>query len=264
LREYEQRRRASAQTGHTQTGGGEPGSPHTTVRTKEPGLDQYLILDRYRRSSLIDHFLPPGLPLESFEQMRYEDQGNFIEAPYEATVEQNSSGISVLLSRDGQIKRAGALAPLPVRVKKTLFLPIGEEKLIVHYNIENKGQSRLQTYFASEWNFNLLGGGGNDQAYYYIEGHQLENSHFDSAGEVPLVRSFHIGNTWLQQDLAFHVSQEATLWRFSIETVTGSEAGFERTHQGSCVTLVWPLVLEAGQQWDVKMTITGSASISRS
>jgi alpha-amylase len=264
LREYEQRRRASSQSGNTQTGGGEPGSPHTTVRTKEPGLDQYLILDRYRRSSLIDHFLPPGLPLESFQQVRYEDQGDFIDAPYETTVEQNSDGISVLLSRDGQIKRAGALTPLPVRVRKTLFLPIGEEKLIVHYSIENKGQSRLQTYFASEWNFNLLGGGGNDQAYYHIEGHKLENSHFDSTGEVPLVRSFHIGNTWLQQDLAFQVNQETTLWRFSIETVTGSEAGFERTHQGSCVTLVWPLVLEAGQQWDVEITITGSASISRS
>jgi alpha-amylase/alpha-mannosidase (GH57 family) len=264
LREYEQRRRASSQAGNSQTGGGEPGSPHTTVRTKEPGLDQYLILDRYRRSSLIDHFLPPGLPLESFQQVRYEDQGNFIDVPYETTVEQNSDGISVLLSRDGQIKRAGALTPLPVRVRKTLFLPIGEEKLIVRYNIENKGQSRLQTYFASEWNFNLLGGGGNDQAYYHIEGHKLENNHFDSTGEVPLVRSFHIGNTWLQQDIAFHVNQEATLWRFSIETVTGSEAGFERTHQGSCVTLVWPLVLEAGQQWNVELTITGSASISRS
>jgi alpha-amylase len=264
LREYEQRRRASSQTGSTQTGSGEPGSPHTTVRTKEPGLDQYLILDRYPRSSLIDHFLPPGLPLESFQQVRYEDQGNFIDAPYEITVEQNSDGVSVLLSRDGQIKRAGALTPLPVQVRKTLFLPIGEEKLIVRYSIENKGQSRLQTYFASEWNFNLLGGGGNDQAYYHIEGHKLENSHFDSTGEVPLVRSFHIGNTWLQQDLAFHLNQETTLWRFSIETVTGSEAGFERTHQGSCVTLVWPLVLEAGQQWDVEIKITGSASISRS
>jgi alpha-amylase len=264
LREYEQGRRASSQMGGTQTGGDEPGSPHTTIRTKEPGLDQYLILDRYRRSSLIDHFLPPGLPLDSFQQVRYEDQGNFIDAPYETTVEQNSDGISVLLSRDSQIKRAGALTPLPVQVRKALFLPIGEEKLIVHYSIENKGQSRLQTYFASEWNFNLLGGGGNDQAYYHIEGHKLENSHFDSTGEVPLVRSFHIGNTWLQQDLAFHLNKETTLWRFSIETVTGSEAGFERTHQGSCVTLVWPLVLEAGQQWDVEITITGSASISRS
>src|SRR5262249_39112486 len=38
------------------------------------------------------------------------------------------------------------------------------------YTIQNNGQARLQTRFASEWNFNLLGGGGNDQAYYRIQG----------------------------------------------------------------------------------------------
>lgn len=260
LRDYEQkRRRATSQTNISQ-GGNEPGSPHTTVRTKEPDLDQYLIIDRHRRNSLIDHFLPPGLPLESFEQVRYEDQGNFIESAYEPQVEQDSSGITVTLTRDGQVRRAGALSPIAVQVQKTLFIPLDEEKLIVRYRIENKGQSRLQTTFASEWNFNMLGGGGNDQAYYHVEGHMLENSHFDSTGEVPSVQTFHIGNTWLQQDIAFHTSQAATLWRFSIETVTGSEAGFERTHQGSCTTLVWPLILDAGNIWEVEIVGISSSS----
>jgi alpha-amylase len=220
------------------------------------------VLDRYRRHSLIDHFLPPGLPLESFEQARYEDQGNFIEAPYETQVEQDSGGITVTLTREGQVQRAGVLSPIPVYVRKTLFIPLSEERLVVHYRIENKGQSRLQTTFASEWNFNLLGGGGNDQAYYHIEDHKLENSHFDSTGETPQIRAFHIGNTWLQQDLAFSVSQETTLWRISIETVTGSEAGFERTHQGSCATLVWPLTLDAGKIWDVEIVCTSSSPIA--
>jgi alpha-amylase len=261
LREHEQERRRAVQQSASNIHN-EPGSPHTTIRTKEPDLDQRLVLDRYRRNSLIDHFLPPGLPLESFEQARYEDQGNFIESPYEAQVMQDGSGIAVTLTREGQVKRAGALSPIPVHVRKTLFIPLGEERLVVRYRIENKGQSRLQTTIASEWNFNLLGGGGNDQAYYHIEDYKLENSHFDSAGETPRVRAFHIGNTWLQQDLAFSISQETTLWRFSIETVTGSEAGFERTHQGSCATLVWPLTLDAGKIWEVEITCTGSSPIS--
>ena len=69
---------------------------------------------------------------------------------------------------------------------------------------------------------------------------------------------FHIGNTWLQQDMQFELSTEATLWRFSIETITGSEAGFERTHQGSCATLIWPLTLEAAHTWDIEIVCTGS------
>jgi len=137
--------------------------------------------------------------------------------------------------------------------------------------MQNNGRSRLQTRFASEWNFHLLGGGGNDQAYYRIPGRpqgsplpytpsvadsSLE-AHFDSTDEVLQVRELHIGNSWLRQDVGFSLSEAATLWRFSIDTVTGSEAGFERNHQGSCLTLLWPLLLEAGERWSVEITCTG-------
>jgi alpha-amylase len=183
--------------------------------------------------------------------------GNFVELPYETVVQQDSKGIKVTLSRDGHVRRAGALGPLQVFLCKTLFVPVGEEKLVVKYTIGNRGQTRLQTRFACEWNINLLGGGGNDQAYYHIEGHELENERFDSTGEVNHVSSFNIGNSWIQQDIGFSLSEAATLWRCSIESVTGSEAGFERTHQGSCLTLLWPLLLEAGQSWSVEIDCNG-------
>jgi alpha-amylase len=162
------------------------------------------------------------------------------------------------MQRDGQVRRAGALSPLPVSLTKTVFLPLSEEKLVVSYGIENRGQSRLQTRFGCEWNINLLGGGSNDQAYYHIEGKELENKHFDSTGEVLGVREVHVGNSWLKQDMGFLLGEEATLWRFSIDTVTGSEAGFERTHQGSSMTFVWPLLLDAGQIWNVEIVCVGS------
>jgi alpha-amylase len=142
-------------------------------------------------------------------------------------------------------------------VNKLLFLPSGKEQLVVRYAIENRGETRLQTRFACEWNIHLLGGGGNDQAYYHIPGHILDDPHFDSTGEVHQLNNFNIGNHWIQQDLGFSLSETAALWRFSIETVTGSEAGFERNHQGSCLALVWPLELEAGQTWNVEITCTG-------
>jgi alpha-amylase len=261
LREYEQERRrreagmsTAAQTQVPEQGGSEPGSPHTTVRTKEPDLDKHLVIDRYRRSSLIDHFLAPGVALESFAQQRFDEQGNFVEQPYTAEVQQDEKGLTVTLTRDGQVKRAGAMSAVPVHVSKTLFVPLGEERLVVGYSITNKGQSRLQTRFACEWNMHLLGGGHNDQAYYQI-GDQRE--FFDSTGEVANVEDFAVGNRWLHQDMHFNLSKAATLWRFSIETITGSEAGFERNHQGSCLTLVWDVVLEAGESWEVEIVCTG-------
>jgi 4-alpha-glucanotransferase len=261
LRAYEQERRRKGDTHEqapdVQKDNSEPGSPHTTIRTKEANLDQLLVLDHYRRYSLIDHFLPAGLPLTDFAQARFEDQGNFVEMPYQASVEEDARGLCVRLERNGQVRRVGALSPLPIRLNKMLSLPIGEEKLLVRYSIENKGQARLQATFASEWNMHLLGGGKNEQAYYHIAGHELADSHFDSTGEVSAVHELHIGNSHLRQDMAFILSQEATLWRFSIDTITGSEAGFERTHQGSCLTFLWPLVLEAGEIWHVEIACTG-------
>lgn len=169
--------------------------------------------------------------------------------------------MTITLTRAGQVKRAGALGPLPVHLTKTLFMPMGQERLIVRYTIHNIGQSRLQTRFASEWNIHLLGGGHNDQAYYYIEGQQAMHDFFDSTGEVAQVGSFHVGNRWIAQDMGFVLSEAATLWRFSIDTVTGSEAGFERNHQGSCITLLWPLLLESDQQWSVEITCTGQKEL---
>jgi hypothetical protein len=209
----------------------------------------------------MEHFLPFGLPLESFVQIRYDELGDFIDQPYTADVKQEEPGITVTMTRNGQVQRPGALSPLPVRLEKRLFIPKGEEKLFIRYTVQNLGESQLQTSFASEWNFNLLGGGGNEQAYYQVEGHTLADEHFDSTGSIPEVDEFHIGNTWLQQDLGFKLSEQTTLWRFSIETVTGSEAGFERTHQGSCITLLWPLILDAGQSWSVGIECNSSISL---
>ncbi|GER86205.1 alpha-amylase [Dictyobacter vulcani] len=144
LRAYEQERRRNAASGSSQQAAGDPGNPHSTIRTKEADLDQHLVFDRYRRSSLVDHFLPAGLPMVSFSQVRYEELGNFANQPYETNVSQDEQGITVVMSRQGQVKRTGAFGPLPVLLTKTLFVPQGEEKIVVRYRIENQGQARLQ------------------------------------------------------------------------------------------------------------------------
>ncbi len=257
LRDFERERRATAAQQAAGSKTHEPVTPHNAVKAKEPDLDRYLVVDRYRRSSLIDHFFDAGTSLAHFAQAQFEEYGNFVEQPYEVSAGEDAGGITVSLRRDGIVRRAGALGPLPVQLTKILIIPTDEEKLIVRYHIANKGQTRLQTRFGCEWNFHLLGGGANEQAYYRIDGQTLENGHFDSTGETPEVRSFHIGNNWIQQDIGFSLSEAATLWRFSIDTVTGSEAGFERNHQGGCLTLLWPLLLEAGQDWQVEIECRG-------
>ena len=235
--------------------------PHTTVRVKEPDLDQYLVVDRYRRTSLVDHFLSPGLPMANFVQMRYEEQGDFVDQRYETKTEQDEKGLSVIMTCDGQMQRAGALRPVPVHLTKTLFLPLGEEKLVIRYIIENKSRARLQTFFACEWNVNLLGGGGNPQADYRIAGQQLENSHFDSTGEVTNVDEFSIGNTWLRQEIDFTLSEPATLWRFSIETLPVQKVVLNVHTREAALFCCGHCFWKAGQSWSVEIIAYGRLPI---
>jgi len=268
LREHEAKRRHQANNPSTDPqGSDEPANPHTTVRTKEADLDRHLVIDSYRRSSLVDHFLPPGLPLASYADNRYNELGDFVNQPYESNVTQDDNGITITFSRAGKVTRAGALSLLPVHLTKTIFIPLGSEELIVRYQIENQGQSRLQTYFGSEWNMHMLGGGANPQAYFIpesIEHDTLTRSHypFDSTGETLNTQGLHLGNTWLEQNLDITLSQQATLWRYSIDTITGSEAGFERTHQGCSFTFLWSLVLGPQESWHGEIVLKGNPQAS--
>jgi alpha-amylase len=45
----------------------------------------------------------------------------------------------------------------------------------------------------------------------------------------------------------------ADLWYFPMETISNSEAGFERVYQGICVTPTWELQLEPGATWEVEL-----------
>ena len=57
------------------------------------------------------------------------------------------------------------------------------------------------------------------------------------------VREFVMGNTWLDIKMVCRTNLEATLWRYPIETVSGSEGGYERTYQGSSILLQWLMKL---------------------
>ena len=48
-------------------------------------------------------------------------------------------------------------------------------------------------------------------------------------------------------------SAPARVWRRPIETVSNSESGFERVHQGSAVLFLWPLRLYPGARFEVRV-----------
>ena len=60
---------------------------------------------------------------------------------------------------------------------------------------------------------------------------------------------------WLKLKLTLAFSQSAILWRAPVETVSQSEAGFERVYQSSMVMPIWRISLGPEASWQTEITV---------
>ena len=221
---------------------GELESIHTElVRVKEWGLEEKLLYDWYRRGSLIDHLFPASTTLEEFYRCQYQELGDFVSQPYQYEVQEYPGGLEVKLWRDG--------VQVPLRIEKRLTLKPGSAELEVAYALTNTGAQPLTARFGVETNWGLLGGDG--EGSYYEAGYQLLP--LASKGELGGVARLLIVSRPLHMEIEVSLSPDATLWRFPIETISNSDAGFERTYQGSCLLAHWPLELEPSATWHAEL-----------
>ena len=227
------------------------GSIHEMVSTKEPGLAGRLHYDDYERRSGLVHLFAPGTTPGAFARADATEYGDFVAGPYrvEATGTDDGAGW-VRLVRDGLARTpAGAL---PVRVHKTIAAG-GDRRtptLAVEVRVENRGAGPLEATLAVEWATTMLGGGGNPAAYYVIDGERISH---DGAGSRASLTELRSGNEYIGLELATRVEPAAEAWISSIDTISNSEAGFERVYQGSALVLSWPLALAAGAATTVRV-----------
>jgi alpha-amylase len=106
----------------------------------------------------------------------------------------------------------------------------------------------------------MLGGGGNPAAYYLLDGERVLH---DTTASRASLGELHSGNDYVGLDVATRVEPAADTWISPIDTVSNSEAGFERVYQGSTLVFAWPLVLPAGAATTVRMEHTISTTRDR-
>ncbi|HEX75266.1 MAG TPA: DUF1926 domain-containing protein [Dehalococcoidia bacterium] len=235
-------------------------SIHDLIRIKDGGSSPSLVYDQYLRSSFIDHFLSPKTALKEFATYSYKELGNFVNQPYDSSVESRGTEMRVWLRRNGvlQIGRKS----LSFEVGKEIKLETGKEKIEISYQLKNMSDSPVQATFGSEWNINLLGGGHNEQAYYQVPGFTLDDYHLDSWGELIDIERVVLGNHQLGVELELTAMPKIRLWRFPVESISNSEGGMERLYQGSCLVALLPLNLIPGEVaslnliWQVKPSVT--------
>ena len=230
-----------------QSGGGAK-TIHERVAVKEEGLQDHLTYDRYSRGSLLDHFLGSGADLEGFMRSDYPEAGDFLTGAYVMRSKKTGSRSSVILERDG------AVSGLAVKLHKEISLAGGAPEFTVHYEITNRSKEELNASFGSEFNISLLAGNAPDR-YYDIPGHVLDRRNLASTGETNNVSRVSLVDEWLKLKLTLAFSQPAALWRAPVETVSQSEAGFERVYQSSMVMPLWRISLRPGAAWETTITV---------
>lgn len=211
---------------------------HTTrVRAKEPGLARLLVYDRYRRLSFLDHLLPPGATIEAFASG--ETVGTTAGSPYAGSISRSRSHAAAAAVRERSPAPDGVGA---IRLEKRFQVDDREGRLRVSYHIANSGEHPVRALFGVETNWAIT----DPESLVRVDameqraraqstvphGERIELNDYGWPG--PVVLSF----------------PTAAVWLMPLETVSNSEAGFERTFQGLTCVCLWTLAIPPSGEWE--------------
>ena len=102
-------------------------------------------------------------------------------------------------------------------------------------------------------NFGLLGGNSPDR-YYLVNGNNV--GPLNSQGDEADVQTAALINEWDNFKINIKFSEKCQLWRSPIETVSMSEAGFERVYQASALLPHWKLNLSPGESLELELLLS--------
>lgn len=214
---------------HTDQPGGHA-SIHDLVLTKEEGLKNYLVEDRYLKRCFIDHFISEKTSLAGFQAGRFEEEGDFILKPYACRVDQKQFRIS--LRREGLLKRPDG--QIPITLKKEFQFHEVSETFEVFYELSTSHSGGVDVCFAVENNFSFQAGHAEDRLV-MIDGHRPPDAYLDSTGASEEAQIVALVDEYLGLAVAVGSDRPAGVWRMPIFTVSLSEAGFEKVYQGTTI-----------------------------
>jgi alpha-amylase len=209
------------------------------IRVKETNLDKYLVYDKYKRASLIDHFFTNNVTYEECMFGSYEEKGDFFAGMYEPQIKHNRKFLkknSILV-----LCRYGKVDGKDVKVTKEICPSLNGYS--VKYEIKNNSNEDLDICFAPEQIFAFTSKSGDDSSV---------------LKDVDIWKRY---DNYLNMEVKIKFSEKLGIFVYPIETVSNSDNGFEKTYQG---TVVLPLVRCLVKPCEVKkFSCTTSANFKK-
>lgn len=207
---------------------------HGVFYTRELGLQKYLKYDWHNRYSLLDHFFHSDTTIDKLSDSEYGEVGDFVNQPYDFALQADSRSNSakeqgVTLRRSGNLWLSAGVVPAEVSKK----ISIAESGAGIRYGITNGSGKETEFWYGCE--FNLSFSSPDDERCFYAAGARKEKLSAKTVFEK--LKSFSINDSYGNFNLEFNVSDNFDFWVFPIWTVSMSDAGFEKTYQGSAVVI---------------------------
>ncbi len=218
-------------------------SIHDVVKVKEAGLAARLVYDDYERRSGLIRILPIDATEAIWGAGGRGELGDLVDGRFK--VERLDSD-GARLSRIGSVTIDGRSLPVQATIEYRVGGGRLDPTLEQRVTIENRGDDVFLARVGVEWAITMLGGGGNPEAWWDVGGERARHDGAKSAAGIDRIAQ---GNGWLGVEVETTVDPQGDAWYAPIETVSNSEAGFERVYQGSALLLSWPVRLEPGASW---------------
>jgi 4-alpha-glucanotransferase len=226
------------------------GSIHDRVVFKQEGLEKKLFYDRRLRKSFQDHVWKEGVSLDAIDAGIAHEIGIFADRPYRSTLKHHRDSAKLILAADAEVD-VGRLS-----VRKMISAAAGSSFITGHYEVNwTDGKSPMQ--FGVEFNFAALASTEDDR-YYLVDGEK--RGRLSTKAELPNAKDIHLVDEWLGIDVGLSLDRPADWFVLPVQTVSGSEAGFELVHQSACVIPTWMLPARGGR---LEFTLMMSLDCSR-
>ena len=210
---------------------------HTTaVRVKQPGLERFLIYDRWRRASLRLHLLPRGTTLEQMWRDQQDDLGGFATGAYAWELDEGRERAAV------RLRRIADLGGARVSVERVIEMASGAHGLVHRTRIRADGAATAPALLAEEWGLGVFGASG--EVWAEAGGRRIP---LHEPGALPEAERVTVNETHSGLALTFEPSAPVGIWAFPLITISNSEGGYEQNFQGAVLVLCRPVDLAPGQ-----------------
>ncbi|MCD4687418.1 MAG: DUF1926 domain-containing protein, partial [Anaerolineae bacterium] len=207
--------------------------------------------------AFLDHFLREDVTVEGVYRASYGEQGNFVNLPYTMTIIPGAKECKVTLQRDGHVWVGDIHCP--VRVSKTFTFVHGADTFHIAYTVRNLAERPIDVRFAVETASAFDGGQDAAQCHYMVNGAEDQPHSLHDRLTHEAVTAHTTISTIRGIAFTTRSAQPCALWTFPLDTVTMSEAGYERGYQGTVYLHVWALHLAPDAVWEGSLSQTVAA-----